>query len=112
VAAERMRRKTGLFSRASCVRVRMRTAYGYLVIYRAARLRLMCLAWSGAAALLCHVLSISGGECSGAGHELWISLLSPAPRADRGLRFDLRALDALRDATLDHRAQPSQPSDA
>src|SRR5438045_6263804 len=45
------------------------------------------------------------------GHELWISLLSPAPRADRCLSLrSARARLLAQRRTLDHRAQPSQPS--
>jgi 1-acyl-sn-glycerol-3-phosphate acyltransferase len=78
----------------------MRTAYGYLVIYSGLFLfGLMCLAWSGAAALLCHVLSEERGRVLGRwvtsyGFRCYLWLL-----AITGVfRFDLRALDSLRDA--------------
>jgi len=78
----------------------MRTAYGYLVIYSGLLVfGLMCLAWSGAAALLCHVLSDKRGRVLGRwvtsyGFRCYLQLLA----LTGVFRFDLRALDALRDA--------------
>jgi len=78
----------------------MRAAYGYLVIYSGLLVfGLMCLVWSGAAALLCHLLPKERGRVVGrrvTSHGfrcyLWLLALTGA------FRFDLRALDALRDA--------------
>src|SRR6266480_6476224 len=78
----------------------MRTAYGYLVIYSGLLVfGLMCLAWSGAAALLCHVLSDKRGRVLGRwvtsyGFRCYLQLLA----LTGVFRFDLRELDALRDA--------------
>ena len=78
----------------------MRPAYGYLVIYSGLLVfGLMCLIWSGAAALLGHLLPRARGRVVGRwvtsyGFRcyLWLLALTGA------FRFDLRALDALRDA--------------
>jgi 1-acyl-sn-glycerol-3-phosphate acyltransferase len=78
----------------------MRAAYGYLVIYSGLLVfGLMCLIWSGAAALLCHVLPAERGRVVGRwvtsyGFRcyLWVLALTGV------FRFDLRALDALREA--------------
>ena len=78
----------------------MRPAYGYLVIYSGLLVfGLMCLIWSGAAALLGHLLPRALGRVVGRwvtsyGFRcyLWLLALTGA------FRFDLRALDALRDA--------------
>ena len=77
----------------------MRAAYGYLVIYSGLLVfGLMCLIWSGAAALLCHLLSEERGRVVGRrvtsyGFRcyLWVLEFTGA------FRFDLRALDALRE---------------
>ena len=76
------------------------SAYGCLVIYSGLLVfGLMCLVWSGAAALLCYPLSKERGRVVGRrvtsyGFRcyLWLLALTGA------FRFDLRALDALRDA--------------
>lgn len=82
------------------IRTGLRAAYGCLVIYSGLLLfGLMCLIWSGVAALLCHLLSADRGRVVGRwvtsyGFRcyLWILTLTGV------FRFDLRALDALRDA--------------
>jgi 1-acyl-sn-glycerol-3-phosphate acyltransferase len=78
----------------------MRIAYGCLVIYSGLLVfGLMCLIWSGAAGLLCHLLSEERGRVVGRrvtsyGFRCYLWLLA----LTRVFRFDLRALDALRDA--------------
>jgi len=82
------------------IRAGLRAAYGYLVIYSGLLVfGLMCLVWSGVAALLCHLLPKAGGRLVGRritsyGFRcyLWFLALTGA------FRFDLRALDALREA--------------
>ena len=82
------------------IRTGLRAAYGCLVIYSGLLLfGLMCLVWSGVAWLLCHLLSEKRGRVVGRwvtsyGFRcyLWLLALSGA------FRFDLRALDALREA--------------
>src|SRR5712691_5422956 len=82
------------------IRTGLRAAYGYLVVYSGLLVfGLMCLIWSGAAALLCHLLSREQGRWVGrwvtsCGFRcyLWALELTGA------FRFDLRALDALRGA--------------
>ena len=84
----------------SLIRTGLRAAYGCLVIYSGLLLfGLMCLIWSGAAALLCYPLSKERGRVVGRwitsyGFRcyLWLLTLTGA------FRFDLRALDALREA--------------
>ena len=82
------------------IRTALCSAYGCLVIYSGLLVfGLMCLVWSGAAALLCYPLSKERGRVVGRrvtsyGFRcyLWLLALTGA------FRFDLRALDALRDA--------------
>src|SRR5712672_1174548 len=82
------------------VRTVLCSAYGCLVIYSGLLVfGLMCLVWSGAAALACYPLSKERGRVVGRrvtsyGFRcyLWLLALTGA------FRFDLRALDALRDA--------------
>jgi 1-acyl-sn-glycerol-3-phosphate acyltransferase len=82
------------------IRTGLRTAYACLVIYSGLLVfGLMCLVWSGAAALLGYALSKERGRVVGRhvtsyGFRcyLWLLTLTGA------FRFDLRALDALRDA--------------
>jgi len=87
-------------SAAPMIRTGLRAAYACLVIYSGLLVfGLMCLVWSGAAALLCYPLSKERGRVVGRwvtsygfrGY-LWLLALTGA------FRFDLRALDALRDA--------------
>jgi len=81
------------------IRTGLRAAYGCLVVYSGLLVfGLMCLIWSGAAALLCYLLSEERGRTVGRwvtsyGFRcyLWGLALSGA------FRFDLRALDALRE---------------
>src|SRR2546428_11394677 len=87
-------------SAALVIRTGLRAAYGYLVVYAGLLVfGLMCLIWSGAAALLGHLLPRALGRVVGRwvtsyGFRcyLWLLALTGA------FRFDLRALDALRDA--------------
>src|SRR6266571_3412593 len=87
-------------SAALVVRTGLRAAYGYLVVYAGLLVfGLMCLIWSGAAGLLGHLLPRARGRVVGRwvtsyGFRcyLWLLALTGA------FRFDLRALDALRDA--------------
>ncbi len=82
------------------IRTGLHAAYGYIVVYSGLLLfGLMCLFWSGVAWLLCHLLSEKRGRVVGRwvtsyGFRcyLWLLALSGA------FRFDLRALDALREA--------------
>jgi len=82
------------------IRTALCSAYGCLVIYSGLLVfGLMCLVWSGAAALACYPLSKERGRVVGRrvtsyGFRcyLWLLALTGA------FRFDLRALDALRDA--------------
>lgn len=82
------------------IRTGLRAAYGCLVVYWGLFVfGLGCLIWSGAAALLCHLLSgdrgrVVGRSVTGSGFRLYLWLLS----LTGAFRFDLRALDALRDA--------------
>jgi 1-acyl-sn-glycerol-3-phosphate acyltransferase len=82
------------------IRTGLRTAYGCVVVYSGLLVfGLMCLIWSGAAGLLCHLLSADRGKVLGRwvtsfgfrGYLLFLALTGV-------FRFDLRALDALRDA--------------
>src|SRR5258706_12946077 len=109
VAAKPMRRKRGLIF-PSCpvlgwrmilpIRTVLCSADGCIVIYSGLLVfGLMCLVCSGAAALLCYPLSKERGRVAGRrvtsyGFRcyLWLLTLTGA------FRFDLRALDALRDA--------------
>src|SRR5712664_265110 len=87
-------------SAALVIRTGLRAAYGYLVVYAGLLVfGLMCLIWSGAAGLLGHLLPRAWGRVVGRrvtsyGFRcyLWLLTLTGA------FRFDLRALDALRDA--------------
>src|SRR6267143_3529048 len=87
-------------SAALVIRTGLRAAYGYLVVYAGLLVfGLMCLIWSGAAGLLGHLLprargSVVGRRVTSYGFRcyLWLLALTGA------FRFDLRALDALRDA--------------
>src|SRR5216683_948002 len=87
-------------SAALVIRTGLRAAYGYLVVYAGLLVfGLMCLIWSGAAALLGHLLPrararVVGRWVTSYGFRcyLWLLALTGA------FRFDLRALDALRDA--------------
>src|SRR6266705_1219848 len=82
------------------IRTGLRAAYGYLVVYSGLIVfGLMCLIWSGAAALLGYLLPKEWGKVVGRwvtswGFRcyLWLSTLTGA------IRFDLAALDALRGA--------------
>src|SRR5438105_3894755 len=87
-------------SAALVIRAGLRAAYGYLVVYAGLLVfGLMCLIWSGAAGLLGHLLPRARGRVVGRwvtsyGFRcyLWLLALTGA------FRFDLSALDALRDA--------------
>jgi len=80
--------------------MRLHAAYGYLVVYAGLLVfGLGSLIWSGVAALLGHLLSKDRGRavgrrvtCWGFRAYLWLLTLTGA------FRFDLRDLDALRDA--------------
>jgi 1-acyl-sn-glycerol-3-phosphate acyltransferase len=82
------------------IRTGFRAAYGYLVVYSGLLVfGLMCLIWSGVAALLGYLLPEERGKVVGRwitswGFRcyLWLSTLTGA------IRFDLGALDALRGA--------------
>jgi len=82
------------------IRTGLRTAYGYLVIYSGLFVfGLGCLIWSGAAALLRPLLSkdqgrVVGRSATAYGFRLYLWALS----LTGAFRFDLRALDALRNA--------------
>ena len=82
------------------IRAELRGAYGCLVIYSGLLVfGLMCLIWSGVAALLCHLLSEARGRGFGrrvtsCGFRCYLGLLT----LTGAFRFDLRALDALREA--------------
>lgn len=82
------------------IRTVLRTAYGYLAIYSGLLVfGLMCLIWSAVAALLSHLLSEERGRVLGRwvtsyGFRCYLWLLA----ATGAFRFDLRALDALREA--------------
>ena len=82
------------------IRAELRGAYGCLVIYSGLLVfGLMCLIWSGVAALLCHLLSEDRGRGFGrrvtsCGFRCYLGLLT----LSGAFRFDLRALDALREA--------------
>jgi len=85
---------------APVIRTGLRNVYGYLVIYSGLLVfGLMCLIWSAVAALLCHLLPADRGRvlgrwvtCYGFRCYLWFLASTGA------FRFDLRALDALREA--------------
>jgi 1-acyl-sn-glycerol-3-phosphate acyltransferase len=85
---------------APMIRTGLRTAYGYLVIYSGLLVfGLMCLVWSGAAALLGYLLSEKRGRVVGRwvtsyGFRCYLWFLA----STGAFRFDLRALDALREA--------------
>jgi len=87
-------------SAALVVRTGLQTAYACLVVYSGLFVfGLMCLIWSGAAGLLGHLLSEERGRVVGrwvtsCGFRcyLWLLALTGV------FRFDLRALDSLRDA--------------
>src|SRR6266700_2700764 len=78
----------------------MRAAYGCVVVYSGLLVfGLMCLVWSGVAALLCHLLPKKRGKLVGRritsyGFRCYLWLLALTGT----FRFDLRALDALREA--------------
>jgi 1-acyl-sn-glycerol-3-phosphate acyltransferase len=82
------------------IRTGLKAVYGYLVVYSGLLVfGLGCLIWSGAAALLSPLLSKDRGRVVGrwvTGHGfrlyLWLLALTGV------FRFDLRELDALRDA--------------
>jgi len=82
------------------IRTGLHAAYGYLVIYSGLLVfGLMCLVWSGVAALLCHLLPKDRGRLVGRritsyGFRCYLWLLALTGT----FRFDLRALDALREA--------------
>jgi len=82
------------------IRTGLRAAYGCVVIYSGLLVfGLGCLIWSGVAALLRPLLSndrgkVVGRSVTGSGFRLYLRLLS----LTGAFRFDLRALDALRDA--------------
>lgn len=82
------------------IRTGLRAAYGCLVIYSGLLIfGLMCLIWSGTARLLCHVLSKERGRVVGRrvtsyGFRCYLWLLA----VTGVFRFDLGALDALREA--------------
>ena len=82
------------------IRTGLRAAYGCLVIYSGLLVfGLICLVWSGAAGLLCQLLSEERGRVLGRwvtsyGFRCYLWLLAMTG----AFRFDLRALDALRDA--------------
>src|SRR6185295_12816010 len=82
------------------IRAGLRAAYDCLVIYSGLLVfGLMCLIWSGTAWLLCHLLSNERGRVVGRwvtsyGFRCYLWLLA----VTGVFRFDLRALDALREA--------------
>lgn len=82
------------------IRTGLRAAYGCLVIYSGLLVfGLMCLIWSGVAGLLCHLLSEERGRVLGRrvtsyGFRCYLWGLA----ATGAFRFDLRALDTLREA--------------
>lgn len=81
-------------------RTALRAVYGCLVIYSGLLIfGLMCFIWSGASWVLCHLLSKERGRVLGRwvtsyGFRCYVGFLV----LTGGFRFDLRALDALRDA--------------
>ncbi|HMH16929.1 MAG TPA: lysophospholipid acyltransferase family protein [Burkholderiales bacterium] len=87
-------------SAAPSIRTALRAVYGCFVIYSGLLVfGMMCFIWSGVSALLCHLLPEERGRVVGRwvtsyGFRcyLWLLALTGA------FRFDLRALDALRDA--------------
>ena len=85
---------------APMIHTGLHTIYGYLVIYSGLLVfGSMCLTWSGVAALLSHLLSEQRGRVLGRwvtsyGFRLYLWLLA----LTGVFRFDLRALDALREA--------------
>ncbi len=87
-------------SAAPMIRAGLRAAYGCLVIYSGLLVfGLMCLIWSGTAWPLCHLLSKERGRVVGRwvtsyGFRCYLWLLA----VTGVFRFDLRALDALREA--------------
>ena len=78
----------------------LRAAYGCLVIYSGLlAFGLMCFVWSGAALLLCHLLPQEQGRVVGRwvtsrGFRCYLGFLT----LTGAFRFELRALDVLRDA--------------
>jgi 1-acyl-sn-glycerol-3-phosphate acyltransferase len=87
-------------SAAPSIRTGLRAVYGCLVIYSGLLVfGMMCFIWSGVSALLCHLLPEERGRVLGRwvtsyGFRCYLWLLA----LTGGFRFDLRALDALRDA--------------
>ena len=87
-------------SAALMIRVGLRSTYGYLVVYSGLLVfGLMCLVWSGTAGLLSHLLSEERGRVLGRwvtsyGFRCYLQLVA----LTGAFRFDLRALDALREA--------------
>jgi 1-acyl-sn-glycerol-3-phosphate acyltransferase len=82
------------------IRTGLRAAYGYLVVYSGLLVfGLMCLIWSGAAALLGYLLPEEWGKVVGRWVTSWgFRCYLHALALTGAFRFDLRALDALRDA--------------
>ena len=82
------------------IRTGLRAGYGYLVIYSGLLVfALMCFVWSSVALLLCHLLPRERGRVFGRwvisyGFRCYLGFLM----LTGAFRFDLRALDALRDA--------------
>src|SRR6266705_2923648 len=82
------------------IRTGLRAAYGCVVVYSGLLVfGLMCLVWSGVASLLCHLLPKERGRLVGRritsyGFRCYLWLLALTGT----FRFDLRALDALREA--------------
>ena len=85
---------------AQMIRTGLHTVYGYLVIYSGLLVfGLMCLIWSAVAVPLSYLLSVERGKVLGRwvtcyGFRCYLWLLT----ATGGFRFDLCALDALREA--------------
>ena len=85
---------------AQMIRTGLHTVYGYLVIYSGLLVfGLMCLAWSAAAVPLSYLLSVERGKVLGRwvtcyGFRCYLWFLA----ATGGFRFDLCALDGLREA--------------
>lgn len=82
------------------IRTGLQTAYACLVVYSGLLVfGLMCLIWSGTAGLLSHLLSrergrVLGRWVTGWGFRCYLQALA----LTGAFRFDLRALDSLRDA--------------
>jgi len=87
-------------SAAPVIRTGLQAAYACLVVYSGLVVfGLMCLIWSATAGLLCHLLSRGRGRVLGRwvtsyGFRCYLQLLA----LTGVFRFDLRALDSLRDA--------------